>query len=68
MLNTTQYVNTKQTCQPYYDGTYWYVKLYDIVSSQLNSGWWVQVMANFTSATLSYTSQVMASNNLVVEY
>lgn len=66
MTNTSQYINTKQVCQPYFDGTNWNVKLYDVVSSQLNTGWWVQVMANFTSATLSYTHQVMASNNLVV--
>jgi hypothetical protein len=67
MTNTSQYINTKQICQHTYDGTYWNIKLYDVVSSQLGTGWWVQIMANFTSATLSYTSQVIASNE-VVEY
>jgi len=62
MLNTSQYVNTMQTCQTFTDGTYWYVKLYDVANSQLTSGWWVQVMANFTSSSLAYTFQVLATN------
>lgn len=68
MRNNTQYINTNQVCQPYYDGTNWNVKLYDVANSQLTTGWWVQVFATFNSATLTYTSTVMASNNLVVEY
>jgi hypothetical protein len=68
MRNTSLYINTAQVCQPYYDGTYWNVKLYDVANSQLTTGWWVQVFCTFNSATLAYTSYVMASNNLVVEY
>jgi hypothetical protein len=58
MLNTSQYVNTRQTCQFSTDGTNWTVILYDVTNSQLTAGWWVQVMGNFTSANLAYTSQV----------
>jgi hypothetical protein len=68
MLNSSTYVNTKQTCHPYYDGSNWWVKLYGAASSQLTTGWWVQVMANFTSNSLAYTSYVLASNTQVVEY
>jgi hypothetical protein len=66
MKNNTLYVNTLTTCQPYYDSTYWSVKIYDVANSDLSTGWWVQVFATFSSATVSYTSYVMASNNLVV--
>ena len=66
MLNTSTYVNTMQICQHNTDGTYWYIYLYDVANSQLTSGWWVQVLGNFTSNNLAYTSQVMASNNNVV--
>lgn len=68
MRNNTQYINTNQVCQPYFDGTYWNVKLYDVANSMLTTGWWVQVFATFNSPTLTYTSTVMASNDLVVEY
>jgi len=68
MKNDTTYLNTLTTCQPYYDGSNWYVKLYDVANSNLTTGWWVQIFANFNSATLAYTSYVLASNNQVVEY
>ena len=68
MRNNTQYINTVQICQPYYDGANWFVRLYDVANSQLSTGWWVQVFATFNSATHTYTTYVMASNNMVVEY
>jgi hypothetical protein len=68
MRNNTQFINTVQVCQPYYDGTSWYVRLYDVANSQLSTGWWVQIFATFSSATHTYTASVMASNNMVVEY
>jgi hypothetical protein len=68
MRNSSLYINTMQVCQPYSDGTNWYVKLYDVANSQLSTGWWIQIFATFNSATLAYTSYVMASNNLVTEY
>jgi hypothetical protein len=68
MKNNTQYLNTMETCQPYYDGTYWNVKLYDVANSDLTTGWWIQIFATFSASTLVYTSYVMASNNLVVEF
>lgn len=57
-----------QTCQPYYDGTHWNVKLYAVAQSQLTVGWWVQILANYTSSSLAYTSYVYASNTMVAEY
>ncbi len=30
MRNNSLYVNSITTCQTYYDGTYWHVKLYGI--------------------------------------
>jgi hypothetical protein len=39
-----------------------------VSSSQLNYGWWVQILCTISSASLSYTSYVQASSNLVVEY
>lgn len=68
MRNTSLFINTAQVCQPYWDGTYWSVMLYDVVNSQVGTGWWIQIFATFNTATLSYTSYVMATNNLVVEY
>lgn len=68
MRNNSQYVNTAQVCQPFFDGTYWVVKLFDVVNSQLSTGWWIQVFASFNSASLTYISSVKASNNLVTEY
>ena len=68
MRNDSQYVNTLSTCHPSYDGSYWSVYLYDVTNSQLTTGWWVQVFANFTSATLAYTSYVKAETNDVVEF
>lgn len=64
MRNSSLYVNTEQVCQPYYDGTNWQVKIYKFANSDLTTGWWVQILANFDSATLIYTSYAMASNNL----
>jgi hypothetical protein len=68
MRNNSQYVNTLSTCQPNWDGTYWSVYLYDVDNSQLSVDWWVQIMANFSSTALAYTSYVMADTNNVVEY
>lgn len=68
MKNNTIYLNTLSVCQPYYDGANWNVKLYDVANSDLTTGWWVQIFATFSSATIIYTSYVMASNNLVVEF
>jgi len=68
MRNNSQWVNTMSTCQPTFDGTYWNVYLYDVTNGQLTTGWNIQVFANFSSASLSYTSYVKASNNDVVEY
>ena len=42
MRNSSLYVNPTTTCQTYYDGTYWHIKLYDITSSQLDIDWWIQ--------------------------
>jgi hypothetical protein len=66
LRNNSLYVNTMQTCQPYYDGTHWNVKLYAVAQSQLTVGWWVQILATYTSASLAYTSYVYASNTMVV--
>lgn len=68
MRNTSLYINPNQVCQAYTDGTYWYVQLYDVANSQVTTGWWIQVFATFNSATLAYTSYVMASNNNIVEF
>lgn len=62
------FVNTMSTCQPHYDGSNWNVYLYDVTQSQLTADWWVQVVANFTSASLAYTSYVKSETNNVVEY
>ena len=62
MRNSSLYVNPTTTCQTYYDGTYWHIKLYDITSSQLDIDWWIQIFAKFTSATLTYTIQMMPAN------
>lgn len=66
MRNDSTWVNTMTTCQPKHDGTNWNVYLYDVANSQLNKGWWVQILANYTSASLSYTSYVMCPANSVV--
>lgn len=68
MRNTSLYINPTQVCQHYTDGTYWYVQLYNVDSGQVTTGWWIQVFATFNSATLAYTSYVMASNNNIVEF
>ena len=68
MRNNTQYVNTLSTCHPPWDGSNWNVYLYDVTQSQLTQGWWIKIFANFTSASLAYTSYVRAENNDVVEY
>ena len=54
------YVNTLSTCQPTYDGSNWNIYLYDVTNSDLTSGWWVKIFANFTSASLAYTSYIRA--------
>lgn len=68
MRNNSLFVNNMTTCQPYFDGSNWNVYLYDIKNSDLSTGWWVQVLANYTSPSLSYTSYVMCTANSVVEY
>jgi hypothetical protein len=68
LRNNSLYINTEQVCQAFYDGANWQVKLYRVAHSQLTTGWYVQVLAIFNSASLTYTSYVMASNNLEVEY
>lgn len=68
MRNTSLYINPTQVCYSYTDGTYWYVQLYDVANSQVTTGWWIQIFATFNSATLAYTSYVMASNNNIVEF
>ena len=68
MRNNTEYVNTLSTCHPTWDGSNWNVYLYDVTQSQLTQGWWIKIFANFTSASLAYTSYVRAENNDVVEY
>ena len=62
------YVNTLSTCQPNWDGSYWNVYLYDVTQAELSTGWWVQIVANFTSSSLAYTSFVKAETNDVVEF
>ena len=42
--------------------------LYDVANSELSTGWWVQMVANYSSATLAYTSYVRCKANDVVEY
>lgn len=64
MRNSSLYVNTEQVCQAYYDGTNWQVKIYRFANSDLTTGWYVQILANFNTASLAYTSYAMASNNL----
>lgn len=64
MRNSSLFVNTEQVCQAFYDGSNWQVKIYRFANSELNTGWYVQILANFNAATLTYTSYAMASNNL----
>ena len=66
MRNSSKYVNPKTTCQPVYESGNWNVYLYDVANSDLSSGWWVQLVANYTSATLAYTSYVRCKANNVV--
>lgn len=68
MRNSSKHINPLTTCQPVYDGTYWNVYLYDVANSELSTGWWVQMVANYSSATLAYTSYVRCKANDVVEY
>ena len=68
MRNNSMYVNTLSTCQPNWDGLNWNVYLYDVTQAQLSTGWWVQIIANFTSSSLAYTSYVKAETNDVVEF
>ena len=65
--NSTQYVNPKSTCQTYKSGSNWHVVIYYITESQLNTYWWLQVVAQFNALTIGYTSRLKARNN-VVEY
>jgi len=67
MKNDTTYINPLTTCQTYWDGTYWHVKLYDVTDSSLSIGWWIHVFAKLTSASLAYTFQI-SPKNLVPEY
>lgn len=68
MRNDSQWVHTMTTCQPFHDGTNWNVYLYQVANSQLSKGWWVQILANYSSGSLAYTSYVISSANSVVEY
>ena len=61
------YVNPKSTCQTTYSGGTWHVFFYYFKDSQLNTYWWVQIVGKFSSASVTYTSRLKASNG-VVEY
>ena len=50
-----------------YSGGTWHVFYYYFKESMLDYYWWVQVLGKFSSASVSYTSRLKASNN-VVEY
>ena len=66
MRNDTRFLNTLQVCQHHWDGSAWNINLYDFSNSQLTTGWWIHIIGSFNTATLGYTSSIMASNNLVV--
>lgn len=66
MRNNSQFYNPQQVCQPYYDGTNWWVKLYDVANSNMTLGWWVQIFATFNGPTLIYTSYSISALNGVV--
>jgi hypothetical protein len=68
MKNDTTYANVYTTCQTYYDGANWHVKLYAVTKSllgTLSTGWWVQIFAKFSSPTLTYTFSIMPTNLVV---
>lgn len=65
--NNSQYVNPVSTCQTHYDGTYWHIMIYHVKESQTDVDWWIQALGTFSQASISYTSQLKASNE-VVEY
>ena len=65
--NTSQYINPKSTCQSYYDGSDWHIVIYHVTESQVDADWWIQILATFSSSSISYTSRLKASND-VVEY
>jgi hypothetical protein len=68
LRNNTQYVNPTSTCHNVFDGTYWNIYIYDVTNSQLSTGWWIQVFATYSSASLSYTSYIRSTANNVIEY
>ena len=65
--NTSQYVNPVSTCQTYHDGSDWHIVIYHVKESMVNADWWIQALATFSASSISYTSRLKASND-VVEY
>ena len=65
--NSSEYVNPRSTCQTYKSGSNWHLIIYHVIESQMDVYWWIQAVGTFSATSISYTSRLKASNE-VVEY
>lgn len=58
-------MNSASICQTKKIGSNWHIYFYNFKESQLDRYWWLQVLAQLSSASVTYTSRLIASNSVV---